>query len=102
MLTQRMRDTYTFLDNPRISITRPSALREIHALHALRTRDVSRLLASDPAHSGIALGAHPRIRRGIEEMMRHGWVRPKAGFDAAKHRVWRENDVVGLRLLRDM
>jgi hypothetical protein len=78
------------------------AMREVPALHALRICDASRFLASDPAHTGYPLGANSRINRRVEAMMREVWQRSKAGFDAAKRGIWEKNEVVVLRLLRDL
>jgi hypothetical protein len=97
-----MRDTYTFLDDRRVTITRPFAMREVAALRALRVGDASSFLTSDPARTGYPMGANPRIKHRVEAMMRDGWQRDRAGFDAVKRSIWRKNDIVVLRLLRDL
>ena len=48
MVTERMRMAYGYIDDDRVVVTRPAAMREVLALKALRTKDGSSfLLLSD-------------------------------------------------------
>ena len=71
-------------------------------LKALRTGDASSFLESDPSHSGIALGSHPRLREDVDRMMKLGWVRSKEGIDACKQTIWKANEAVVAKILRDL
>jgi hypothetical protein len=97
-----MRDSYTYIDDDRVVVTRPAVVREMDAIKALRAGNASSILASDPSDSGWTLGSHPRIREGVKKMMQQGWIRPKEGFDAVKKNIWHRNDGVVWRLLRDL
>jgi hypothetical protein len=97
-----MREAYSYIDDDRVVITRPAAIREMDAIKALRTGNASAFLASDPAQTGRTIGSHPRIHQAVEKMVQEGWIRPKKGFDAVKKRIWSQNDVVVWRLLRDL
>jgi len=77
-------------------------MREIEAIKALRTGDASAFLSSDPASIGKPIGSHHHIRAAVEKMMREGWIRPRKGFEEVKRVLWRRNDVLMERLLRDM
>lgn len=102
MVTQRIRQAYEYIDDDRVVVTRPSAMREIEAIKALRTGDASTFLSSDPARIGKPIGSHPRIKAAVEKMVREGWIRPREGFEEVKRELWRKNDVLMERLLRDM
>jgi hypothetical protein len=102
LLTQYMRDAYTYIDDEGVVITRPAVMREVHAIRALRTGTYADFLASDPSGTGITMGAHPGVEAAVTEMMRAGWVRSKQQFDEFKRGVWGRNDVVVMRMLRDL
>jgi len=102
LVTQRIRQTYTYIDDERVTITRPAVMSEVQAIQALRSGNASAFLAADPSESGIAVGLHPRSRLSIEHMMQRGWIRPKKGFNTVKERIWGQNYVVAWRLLRDL
>lgn len=97
-----MREAYTHIDDDKITITRPAAMSEVQAIRALRTRDSSVFLSSDPTNSGIRLGDHRKIREAVEEMMKKGWVRTREGFEDCKRRTWEKNEIVMMRILRDL
>ena len=97
-----MRDSYAFIDDPRVVVTRPAAIQELDTIKALRSGNATAFLNSDPAHSGVSIGSHPHVRQAVEKMMRDGWVRPKDGFEAVKRKIWTKNEAVVWRLLRDM
>ena len=100
--TRRMREAYTYIDDDRVVITRPAALTEMDAIKALRSGSASEFLASDPAKSSWPMGSHHQIHQAVEEMMQDGWTRSKEGFDDVKKTIWRKNDEVVWRLLRDL
>jgi hypothetical protein len=77
-------------------------MSEMQAIKALRTGDASSFLASDLAKSGTRLGDHRAIREAVEEMMRKGWIRTTEGFEECKRRTWEKNEVVMMRILRDL
>ncbi|KAF9542624.1 hypothetical protein CPC08DRAFT_439036 [Agrocybe pediades] len=98
---QELRNAYKHIDDDRITITRPAVMSEVEALKALRSGDASAFLSSDPSNMGITLGSHRKVRQAVDRMVKGGWVRSKAGFDARKMQVWRENEEVLRRILRD-
>lgn len=102
LVTHRIRSAYTFIDDDRVTITRPSVVLEMEAIKALRTGSAASILSSDPSQSGRTLGSHPRIRLAVEKMMRDGFDRPKEGFSAVKREIWERNEEVVWRLLRDL
>jgi hypothetical protein len=102
LVTRRVRDAYTYVDDDRVVVTRPAAVREMDAIRALRAGDASSIFASDPSNSGWTLGSHPRIREEVDKMMRQGWIRPKEEFDAVKKNIWHQNDRVIWKILRDL
>ncbi|KZP29682.1 hypothetical protein FIBSPDRAFT_815775 [Athelia psychrophila] len=102
LVTQRFRDSYSYLDDDRVLVTHPAAMSEIDAIKALRTGDASDFLASDPSGSGFTMGTHSAVRHAVEDMLRKGWVRPKSGFDEWKQDVWAKNDDALTRILSDM
>ena len=102
MGVRELREAYTHIDNDKVTITRPAVMSEMQAIQALRTGDASTFLDDDPAHSGIKLGNHRGIRGAVEEMMEKGWVRTKEGFEDCKRKTWEKNDIVMMRILRDL
>jgi hypothetical protein len=77
-------------------------MAEIDAIKALRTRNASDFLASDPSGSGLPLGSNLAVRNAVEQMMTRGWVRTKWGFDEVKRKIWAANDLVVSKLLHDL
>jgi hypothetical protein len=102
LVTHRIRSAYTYIDDDRVTITRPSIVLEMEAIRALRTGSASSILNSDPSESGRTLGSHPGIRRAVEKMMSDGFIRPGEGFSAVKKGIWERNEEVVWRLLRDL
>jgi len=45
---------------------------------------------------------HPGIQEAVEEMMRKGWIRTKEGFEDCKRTTLQKNDIVMMRILRDL
>jgi len=99
---RELREAYTHIDDDKITITRPAAMTEVQAIKALRMGDASPFLASDPAKSGTRLGDHRAIREAVDEMMRKGWVKTTEGFEECKRKTWEKNEVVMMRILRDL
>jgi hypothetical protein len=99
---RELREAYPEIDDDKITITRSAAMSEMQAIRALRKRDASAFLASDPANSGIKLGDHRGIRETVEEMMRKGWIKTKEAFEDCKRKTWEKNDIVMMRILRDL
>jgi hypothetical protein len=97
-----MREAYTHIDDDRVVITRPAAMREMEAIRALRSGNATAFLTSDPTRTGMAIGAHPHIRDSTEKMMHGGWIRSKEGHDIVKKNVWNHNDAVVWKILRDL
>jgi hypothetical protein len=97
-----MRKAYTYIDDDRVTITRPAAMREMDAILALRTGSAAGFLASDPSRTGFSMGSNPLIHEAVEKMMSKGWVRSKAQFDDFKKDVWSYNNEVVMRILRDL
>ncbi|KAF8206217.1 hypothetical protein K438DRAFT_1816815, partial [Mycena galopus ATCC 62051] len=96
LVTERMRNTYTYVDDDRAVVTRPAAMREIEALRALRTRDTSYFLH----RTGIPMDSH--TAQAAANLLRLGWVRSEAESRTFKQNIWKANDRVVERLLRDL
>ena len=102
LVTQRFRKAYSYLDDDRVLVTHPAVMSEVDAIKALRTQDASEFLSSDPSGLGLVMGSHAGVRMAVESMLRHGWVRPKSGFEGWKAGVWARNDAVMARILSDL
>ncbi|KAJ7678981.1 hypothetical protein DFH06DRAFT_975171 [Mycena polygramma] len=96
LVTERMKKSYTYVNDDRAVVTRPSAMREVEALRALRSGDASYFLN----RTGIPTDS--RTARAAEAMLRLGWVRSQDESRAFKEGIWRANDRVVERLLRDL
>jgi hypothetical protein len=101
LVTQRLREAYTHLDDDRVSITYPAVMTEIDAIRALRTQDASAFLASDPSGSGVTLGSNSAVREAVEEMLEKDWIRTSEEFEDSKREVLAANDLVVMKLLQD-
>jgi len=99
---RELRNSYTYIDDDRITITRPAVMSEVQALKSLRTGHASAFLAKDPSGTGVALGSNSRVKSSVDAMMHGEWVRSKEGFNVCKRKVWRENEEVVRRVLRDL
>ena len=97
-----LRELYPDITDDKVMIMHPAAMSEVQAIRALHSGDASTFLASDPANSGIRLGNHRGIREGVEEMMTKGWIRTKEGFEYCKRKTWERNEIVMMRILRDL
>ncbi|KAF7356316.1 putative eukaryotic translation initiation factor 5 [Mycena venus] len=96
LVTQRIRNSYTYVDDDKAVVTRPAAMREVEALHALRTRDASDFLD----RTGIPWDSY--TARAVVDMLRLGWTRDKGEARAVKEKIWRANERVVQRILRDL
>ncbi|KAM5540566.1 hypothetical protein V8D89_005597 [Ganoderma adspersum] len=102
LVTERLRRTYGYIDDPRAVVTRPAAMSEVQALKALRTGDVTAFLNSDPAGVGVAMGDIKGVREAVDLMLKDGWVRDRGEWMEWRQDVWERNWVVVDRILRDM
>ncbi|KAJ7455257.1 hypothetical protein B0H11DRAFT_2067394 [Mycena galericulata] len=96
LVTERIKNSYTYVNDDRAVVTRPAAMREVEALRALRSRDASYFLH----RTGIPLDTP--TAHAAEAMMHLGWVRSEEEFRSFKQDIWKANDRVVERLLRDM
>ncbi|KAI0092484.1 hypothetical protein BDY19DRAFT_883745 [Irpex rosettiformis] len=100
--TLRLRKAYRYIDDDRVVVTRPAAMREVSALKALRTRDASFFLKSDPSGVGRNLSDILGLESAVDNMLEVGWVRQKKDVDEYKQELWHRNELLAERLLRDM
>ncbi|KAJ7678990.1 hypothetical protein DFH06DRAFT_975066 [Mycena polygramma] len=96
LVTERIKNSYSYANDERAAVTRPSAMREVEALRALRSGDASYFLN----RTGIASGSP--TAQVAEAMLRVGWVRSEEDSRAFKQEIWAANDRVVERLLRDL
>ncbi|KAJ7158594.1 hypothetical protein C8R46DRAFT_1109642 [Mycena filopes] len=96
LVTERIKASYTYVNDDRAVVTRPAAMREVEALRALRTRDASYFLR----RTGIALDSPKAL--AAEAMLRLGWERSAEEARAFKEGIWRANEAVVERILRDL
>ncbi|OCH84402.1 hypothetical protein OBBRIDRAFT_741660 [Obba rivulosa] len=101
LATRHFRKSYDYANDDRAIITRPAAMREVHALKALRTGDATSFLRSDPAGQGHMIGDITAVREAVEYMLQGGFTRRKEDVRAYKEGVWRKNLEVAGRLLTD-
>lgn len=97
-----MRQAYGYIDDDRVVVTRPAAMREVHALKALRTGNASSFLEWDPLNVGYPMSSIRSLDRGVKEMLSKGWIREKDSVIGYKRELWRANDNLLNRLIRDL
>lgn len=97
-----MRKAYGYIDDDRVVVTRPAAMREVQALKALRTGNASFFLDSDPIGIGRTMGEIRGLNEAVQDMLDQGWFRDRAHTRAYKEQLWRKNEVLAERLIRDM
>lgn len=90
LATDRIRKSYGYIDDDRVVITRPQALREVAAIHLLRTRRI-------PISETFRLSS--RYEADIKAMLRKGWHRSREGFETVKREIWHANREHVLRIL---
>ena len=96
-----MRRSYQYADDDRVVVTRPAAMREIAAVKALRTGDTSFFLQANMPNMGNKMESNILIRDAVNNMMLHGWTRRKSDLEDFKRGLWRKNDRLADRILRD-
>ncbi|KAJ7227367.1 hypothetical protein GGX14DRAFT_347996 [Mycena pura] len=96
LVTERIKNSYTYVKDDRAVVTRPAAMREVEALQALRSRDASYFLQR------MEIPPDSPTMHAAEAMMRLGWVRSGEESQTFKQDIWRANDRVVERLLRDL
>ena len=96
-----MRGAYQYIDDDRVAITRPAAMGEVSALKALRTRDAAFFLNSDPSGVGRNMSEILGLESAVNIMVEGGWIRQKSDVDEYKRQLWRKNELLAERLLRD-
>jgi len=96
LVTERIKAAYTYVNDDRAVVTRPAAMREVEALRALRSGDASFFLH----RTGIPLDS--ATAQAAEGMVRLGWVRSDEDFQSFKQDIWKANERVVERILRDV
>jgi hypothetical protein len=94
LVNEWMRQTYTFLDDDRVIVTRPQALREIFAVKALRTGQWSPRPNVQEHLKDVTMHA--------ERMIEKGWIRSAEQFAEFKEGIWEQNAEVMRRILHDI
>ncbi|KAG6830880.1 hypothetical protein H0H92_014245 [Tricholoma furcatifolium] len=102
LVTQRTRQSYRYADDDRAVVTRPAAMREVEALKALRLGDGSSFFDTPMPHMSTTLGSNELLRNAVKAMLHRGWKRTKDELDDFKVDIWRQNDDLAFRLLRDL
>ena len=97
-----MRKAYRYIDDDRVVVTRPAAMSEVSALKALRTRDASFFLNFDPSGVGRNMSDILGLDSAVDRMLEVGWVREKRDVDEYKRELWKKNEALAERLLRDL
>ena len=101
LATRRMRKAYGYIDDDRAVITRPVAMSEVQALLALRMGDSRYFLEQNVDSATAQFSAAQGLVNDVRQMLDRGWVRDSSDLRRYKEQLWRDNeDVVG-RLLRD-
>jgi len=95
LVTDRIRAAYKYVSDDRITVTRPQAIREIHAIKMLRAG----VLSPSPDLSGNAVF---QFEQEGQRMLEQGWHRTNRGFTAVKQRIWLANEDVVRKILNDM
>ena len=85
LATRRLASVYNYIDDDRVSIIRPQALRDVPALYALRTGR-----RPDVAQSVQHL-ASKKFRTAVDRMLLLGWRRSEKDFLAVKNAIWERN-----------
>ncbi|KIO27252.1 hypothetical protein M407DRAFT_243382 [Tulasnella calospora MUT 4182] len=124
LVTRRFRSSYVYAADDRVTLVRPQALREIHAIQILRAgtslfprseNDTSSPSKAKRQHDpSITVDElirqyepkmHGRARHefqaDVRQMLLKGWERSNEEFAAFKESMWNKNEQVGLRMLED-
>ena len=94
-----MRTAYGYIDDDRVTIIRPQALREIPAIDAFR--GASRNLVP-PSNVSISQGfGIEKYEEDVRDMLDNDWRRTSSGFAQFKSGLWKRNQEAILRVLND-
>ncbi|KAF7312498.1 hypothetical protein MIND_00263500 [Mycena indigotica] len=96
LVTERIKKAYAYADDPRAVVTRPAAMREVEALRALRTGDVTHFLQQ------TRISPESSTAQGAKRMVQQGWVRSAQESRSFKEGVWAANERVVERILHDL
>ena len=104
LVTKRIRSAYGYINDERITITRPQGLREIFAIKILRDGLESPVSAEDASvfsqsRDGLYM---ERFLVDIHDMQRSGWQRSRESFRAFKEGLWADNRNAIERILNDI
>lgn len=94
-----MRTAYGYIDDDRVTIVRPQALREIPAIGAFRGAGWSLAQSNVSVVEGFGIEKYERDVRG---MIDDGWRRPTSGFSDLKRELWERNREAVWRVLNDL
>jgi hypothetical protein len=90
-----MRESYSYLADDRVTITRPQAVREIFAVKAFRTGQWSPQPALNPYIEEL-------VRMDVNKMIKMGWIRSVEQFAAYKGDIRARNTRLMRRILTDV
>ncbi|KAJ7067131.1 hypothetical protein C8F01DRAFT_980679 [Mycena amicta] len=96
LVTERIKKSYTYVDDPRAVVTRPAAMREVEALRALRSGDVSYFLHQ------TSIEPDSSTAHSAQSMLHKGWVHSADESRSFKEKIWIANERVVERILRDL
>ncbi|PPQ76793.1 hypothetical protein CVT24_011336 [Panaeolus cyanescens] len=113
LATRRVRSAYAYADDDRVMVTRPAVISEVAALRALRIGNMKAFWDHYMQMSTIGDAAGGDIRKALPvhgmniysdlgHMMEVGWRRGNAGFESFREGLWKENERVVEKLLRDL
>lgn len=97
-----MRDLYGYIDDDRVTITRPQALREIFAIEALRIGHFTPRIESGDSDFYINARVYiDEFQRDVSAMLQRGWRRSREQFKIFKQELWVANRAAVQRILED-
>lgn len=89
-----MRHSYGYIDDDRVTVTRPQAIREVHAIEILRAGGGS-------PYTAVTTGP-PAFLEDLQAMIRKGWRRSNAEYGRFKNELWESNRQAVWRILNDL
>lgn len=93
LATTRMRQAYGYIDDERITITRPQALRDIPAIAAFRAGRYSPVNATSMHVEEFIFD--------VDDMLRRGWRKTRDEIRTFKEQLWKQNWKAVSRILND-
>ncbi|PPR07644.1 hypothetical protein CVT24_006546 [Panaeolus cyanescens] len=113
LATRRVRSAYAYADDDRVMVTRPAVISEVAALRALRIGNMTsfwdhytQMAAIGDAVGGDIMKVLPshgiNVYDDLGHMMEAGWRRADAGFESFREGLWKENERVVEKFLRDL